>query len=90
MRRVVVTGLGLLTPLGYGVDVNWARLTGGESGIGAVQACDVSDLACRIAGEIPAGDGGNGDFNADDCIPPKEQRKMDCSLSMRWPPPFKR
>jgi 3-oxoacyl-[acyl-carrier-protein] synthase II len=77
MRRVVVTGLGLLTPLGYGVDVTWARLIGGESGIGTIQACDVSDLACRIAGEIPLGDGGNGDFNADDCIPPKEQRKMD-------------
>jgi 3-oxoacyl-[acyl-carrier-protein] synthase II len=77
MRRVVVTGLGLLTPLGYGVDVTWERLIGGESGIGAVQACDVSDLACRIAGEVPVGQGGNGDFNVDDCIPPKEQRKMD-------------
>jgi 3-oxoacyl-[acyl-carrier-protein] synthase II len=77
MRRVVVTGLGLLTPLGYGVDVTWARLIGGESGIGAIQGCEVFDLACRIAGEVPVGQGGNGDFNVDDCIAPKEQRKMD-------------
>ena len=77
MRRVVVTGLGLLTPLGYGVDENWSRLIEGRSGIGAVSAFDVSDLPCRIAGEIPVGDGTGGTFNVDDCVPPKEQRKMD-------------
>ncbi len=77
MRRVVVTGLGLLTPLGSGVDVTWERLISGESGIGAVQGFDVSDLACQVAGEIPVGQGGNGDFNVDDWIEPKDQRKMD-------------
>jgi len=77
MRRVVVTGLGLLTPLGYGVDVTWERLVGGESGIDAILGCDVSDLACRIAGEIPVGPGSDGNFNVDDRITPKEQRKMD-------------
>ncbi len=77
MRRVVVTGLGLLTPLGYGVDVTWQRLIGGESGIGAIQGFDVSDLACQVAGEISVGPGGDGAFNVDDWIAPKEQRKMD-------------
>ncbi len=77
MRRVVVTGLGLLTPLGYGVDVTWRRLIGSESGIGAIQGFDVSDLACKVAGEIPVGPGGDGAFNVDDWIAPKDQRKMD-------------
>ena len=77
MRRVVVTGLGLLTPLGYGVDVTWRRLIGSESGIGAIQGFDVSDLACQVAGQIPVGPGGDGAFNVDDWIAPKEQRKMD-------------
>ena len=77
MRRVVVTGLGLLTPIGYGVDVAWGRLIEGQSGIGAVQSFDVADLPCRVAGEIPIGDGSDGSFNVDDCIVPKEQRKMD-------------
>jgi 3-oxoacyl-[acyl-carrier-protein] synthase II len=77
MRRVVVTGLGLLTPLGYGVNVTWDRLIEGQSGIDIVQSFDVSDLPCRIAGEIPIGDGSGGSFNVDECIQPKEQRKMD-------------
>lgn len=77
MRRVVVTGLGLLTPLGYGVDVTWRRLIGSESGIGAIQGFDVSDLACQVAGQIPVGPGGDGAFNVDDWIAPKDQRKMD-------------
>ena len=82
MRRVVVTGLGLLTPLGYGVDLTWARLIRGDSGIGAIQGCDVSDLACRIAGEIPLGSDGNGEFNVDECIAPKDQRKMDQFINL--------
>lgn len=77
MRRVVVTGLGLLTPLGCGVKAVWNKLIEGESGIRAVQSFDVSDLPCRIAGEIPRGDGSDGLFNADDWVEPKEQRKMD-------------
>ena len=77
MRRVVVTGLGLLTPLGYGVDITWDRLIDSQSGIGAVQSFDVMDLPCRIAGEIPTGNGTGGSFNVDDWIAPKEQRKMD-------------
>ncbi|MDX1482995.1 MAG: beta-ketoacyl-ACP synthase II [Alphaproteobacteria bacterium] len=77
MRRVVVTGLGLITPLGTGVEITWDRLIDGQSGIGAVEAFDVSDLPCRIAGEVTAGDGENGTFNANDWVEPKEQRKMD-------------
>ena len=77
MRRVVITGLGLLTPLGYGVDVTWERLIDSQSGIDAVQSFDVMDLPCRIAGEIPIGDGDGGSFSVDDWIPPKDQRKMD-------------
>jgi len=63
--------------LGYGVDVTWRRLIGSESGIGAIQGFDVSDLACQVAGQIPVGPGGDGAFNVDDWIAPKDQRKMD-------------
>ena len=54
MRRVVVTGLGLVTPLGVGVDHNWRGITSGKSGIGAIQAFDVSDLPAKIAGDVSA------------------------------------
>ncbi|MBM3645334.1 MAG: beta-ketoacyl-ACP synthase II [Alphaproteobacteria bacterium] len=77
MRRVVVTGLGMVTPLGDGVDVNWRRLMAAESGIGAIQAFDTSDLATKIAGEVPLGDAANGHFNADTYVPAKDQRKLD-------------
>jgi 3-oxoacyl-[acyl-carrier-protein] synthase II len=77
MRRVVLTGLGLVTPLGCGLKVNWDRLLNSESGIGAVQSFDVSDLPCRIAGQVPLGETEAGRFNTDDWVPPKEQRKMD-------------
>ncbi len=53
MRRVVVTGLGLVTPLGCGVGVNWERLIKGQSGIRAIQSFDVSDLTSKIAGQVP-------------------------------------
>ena len=56
MRRVVVTGLGLISPLGSGVKVNWERLIAGESGISAIQSFDVSDLPSKIAGQLPLGD----------------------------------
>jgi 3-oxoacyl-(acyl-carrier-protein) synthase len=49
MRRVVVTGLGMVSPLGCGVDTNWRRLVAGENGFGRVEAFDVSDLPCKIA-----------------------------------------
>lgn len=77
MRRVVVTGLGLVTPLGVGVKVNWDRLINGESGIRAIQSFDVSDLASKVAGQVPRGETSEGKFNADDWVPAKEQRRMD-------------
>ena len=77
MRRVVVTGLGMLTPLACGVEHTWQRLLAGESGIGRVENFEVSDLPCQIAGQIPRGDGSNGTFNPDDWMESKEQRKVD-------------
>jgi 3-oxoacyl-[acyl-carrier-protein] synthase II len=77
MRRVVVTGLGLVTPLGCGIEPTWQRLIAGESGIKRVDKFDVSDLACKIAGQVPRGNGAAGSFNADDWMEPKEQRKVD-------------
>jgi len=77
MRRVVVTGLGLVTPLGVGLEHVWKRLINSESGIGAIQSFDVSDLPAKIAGQVPRGDTAAGKFNADDWVPTKDQRKMD-------------
>jgi 3-oxoacyl-[acyl-carrier-protein] synthase II len=77
MRRVVVTGMGLVTPLGIGLDQVWRRLVAGESGIDAIQSFDVSDLPSRIAGQVPRGDRASGLFNADDWVPPKDHRRMD-------------
>jgi len=75
MRRVVVTGLGLVTPLGCGVQQNWSRLTNAVSGLGPIKRFDASDLPARVAGEVPTE--GDGAFHADDWVPPKEQKKMD-------------
>jgi len=77
MRRVVVTGLGLVTPLGAGVEHVWSRLIAGESGAGRVESFEVADLPCQIACQVPRGDGSNGTFNADEWMEPKEQRKVD-------------
>jgi 3-oxoacyl-[acyl-carrier-protein] synthase II len=77
MRRVVVTGMGLVTPLGIGLERNWNRLIEGASGVSAIQSFDVSDLPARIAAQVPRGDTASGLFNADDWVPPKDQRKMD-------------
>jgi 3-oxoacyl-[acyl-carrier-protein] synthase II len=77
MRRVVVTGLGLVSPLGCGVDVTWERILAGVSGAGPIETFDTSDLACKIAMSIPRGDGTAGTFNADQWMEPKEQRKVD-------------
>jgi len=77
MRRVVVTGMGMLTPLGCGVETTWARLLKGESGVKKIDTFDVSDISCKIAGVVPRGDGSNGSYNPDQWMEPKEQRKVD-------------
>jgi 3-oxoacyl-[acyl-carrier-protein] synthase II len=77
MRRVVVTGLGMLTPLGCGVEATWKRLLAGESGASKIDHFDVSDIPCKIAMQIPRGDGSNDSFNPDQWMEPKEQRKVD-------------
>ena len=77
MRRVVVTGLGMVTPLGCGVELIWRRLVAGESGAKRIERFDVSDLPCKIACTIPQGDGSDGTFNPDQWMEPKEQRKVD-------------
>jgi 3-oxoacyl-[acyl-carrier-protein] synthase II len=77
MRRVVVTGMGMLTPLACGVEATWARLLKGESGAKKIDRFDVSDIACQIACVIPRGDGSDGTYNPDQWMEPKEQRKVD-------------
>src|SRR5580692_13114468 len=77
MRRVVVTGLGMVTPLACGVEPTWQRLLAGQSGIKRIEKFEVSDITCKIAGQVRRGDGSNGTFNADDWMEPKEQRKVD-------------
>ncbi len=77
MRRVVVTGLGMVTPLGCGVEPTWRRLLASESGVKAIDRFEVADIASQIAGQIPRGDGSNGTFNPDQWMEPKEQRKVD-------------
>ena len=84
MRRVVVTGMGLVTPLGVGLEAPWRRLTAGDSGAGPIERFDASNLACQIAAEVPCADGSGGAdeakdgvFNADDWIEPREQRRND-------------
>lgn len=76
MRRVVVTGLGLVTPLACGVDATWKRLINGESGVSDITRFDASDLPAKIAGEIPPADQPDG-FNPDDWTSSKDRRKMD-------------
>ena len=76
MRRVVVTGLGMVTPLGVGVDHNWSQITNGKSGISRIEGFDVSDITCRIAGQVPTAEVSGG-LNLDDWIEPREQRKQD-------------
>ncbi|HEY1710489.1 MAG TPA: beta-ketoacyl-ACP synthase II [Rhizomicrobium sp.] len=77
MRRVVVTGLGLLTPLACGVEETWSRLLEGQSGARKIEKFDTSDLPTKIAAIIPRGDGTNGTFNPDQWFDPKEQRRVD-------------
>lgn len=76
MRRVVVTGMGMVSPLACGAEASWKHILAGKSGIGPIDKVDVSDLPARIGGQVPTGDGAE-DFRADDWVPPKEQKKMD-------------
>ena len=76
-RRVVVTGLGLVTPLASGVEETWSRLLDGQSGAGPITKFDASGLATTYACEVPYGDGTDGTFNPDDYMDKKEQRKVD-------------
>jgi 3-oxoacyl-[acyl-carrier-protein] synthase II len=80
MRRVVVTGLGMVTPLGCGVETSWSAAVGGVSGIGRIQNFDVSDLPCQVAGQVPRGALSEGKFNPDDWMEPKESRKVDAFI----------
>ena len=77
MRRVVVTGLGLVTPLACGVEESWKAILDGESGADTITRFDASHLATTYACEVPLGDGTDGTFNADDWMAPKERRKVD-------------
>jgi len=77
MRRVVVTGMGMVTPLGCGLEATWSRLIAGDSGARKIDTFEVADLACQIACMVPYGDGANGTYNPDDWMEPKEQRKVD-------------
>ena len=81
MRRVAVTGVGLVTPLACGTDASWSKLINGESGLGAITNFDVSDIPSKIAGQVPRSEDENaraqGLFNPDEWVPPKEQRRMD-------------
>ena len=77
MRRVVVTGMGMVTPLACGVEPTWQRLIAGQSGARKIEKFDVSDLPAKIACQIPRGDGSDGTYNPDHWMEPKEQRKVD-------------
>lgn len=77
MRRVVVTGLGMVSPLACGVEESWSRIIAGKSGAARIENFDVSDLAAQIACQVPRGDGSDGTFNPDDWMAAKEQRRVD-------------
>ncbi len=77
MRRVVVTGLGMVTPLASGVEETWTRLLDGQSGAGPITRFDPKDVVTKYACEIPFGDGSDGSFNPDDWMEPKDRRKVD-------------
>ena len=77
MRRVVVTGLGMVSPLADGVEATWERLLAGASGAGMIEKFDTSNVVTKYACEVPLGDGTNGTFNGDAYLEPKERRKID-------------
>lgn len=76
MRRVVITGLGVISPLGRGVENNWKKLLNGESGIKQIDDIDLKDIPVRIAGRVPYGTA-EGEFDPDSVLPPKDQKKND-------------
>ncbi|MFT6105366.1 MAG: 3-oxoacyl-[acyl-carrier-protein] synthase II, partial [Paracoccaceae bacterium] len=77
MRRVVITGLGMVSPLACGVEDSWQRLLAGKSAAGPITRFDTTGYATNYACEIPFGDGTDGTFNPDDWMAPKERRKVD-------------
>ncbi len=77
MRRVVVTGLGVVSPLANGVEETWKRMLASQSGVSRIEHFEISDISCQIAAQVPRGDGSNGTFNPDHYMEPKEQRKVD-------------
>ena len=77
MRRVVVTGLGMVTPLASGVEESWTRILDGQSGAGTIERFDANHLGTNYACEVPYGDGSDGTFNPDDWMAPKDRRKVD-------------
>ncbi len=77
MRRVVITGVGMVTPLACGAEETWAKILAGENAAERIENFQVDDVAAQIACQIPFGDGSNGTFNPDDWMEPKEQRKVD-------------
>ena len=79
-RRVVVTGMGMVTPLGCGVDASWRRLIAGQSGIRRIDRFEVDDLPAKIAGLVPTGEG-EGAFRIDEVMAPKEPARTICSSS---------
>ena len=77
LRRVVVTGLGLVTPLGCGVEATWANILAGKSGAKRIDTFQVDDIACQIAHLLPLGDAADGKYNPDEWMDVKDQRKVD-------------
>src|SRR5512142_1597616 len=82
MRRVVVTGIGLITPLGQGTEHTWAQILAGKSGLGRITTFDATDFACQVAGEVPrvdgrGGAGAPGSFDPDQTLSAKDQRRVD-------------
>jgi len=84
MRRVVVTGIGLLTPLGHGAELTWKRLLAGQSGAGRIDLFDPAEYACQVACQVPRVDGRGGggpdiegSFDADQTMSPRDQRRVD-------------
>ena len=77
MRRVVITGMGMVSPLACGVEETWQRLLAGQSGAGMIQRFDASRVTTKYACEVPLGDGSDASFNPDDWMAPKDRRKVD-------------
>ncbi|MBT6256190.1 MAG: beta-ketoacyl-ACP synthase II [Alphaproteobacteria bacterium] len=81
MRRVVITGMGMITPLGYGVETNWNAILSSRSGLTKIKEFDISDLPCQIAGRIPLSDDRENAVDLDDLLAAKERRKLDDFVS---------